>query len=82
MRIQEISPNPFLNVGIKSLFSNENIFPFFKKFCDAITSRIWKYKKPKNWKYADIDFLKVFFFSEIMGRSIHDSSEILRGVLL
>jgi len=82
MQIQEISPNPFLNVGIKSLLSNDNMLTFFKKFCDAITSRIWKYKKPKNWKYGDIEFLKVFFFSEIMGRSIHDSSEMLNEHLL
>jgi len=77
MRVQEISPNPFLNVGIKSLLSNDNMLTFFKKFCDAITSRIWTFKKPKNYKYCDIDLLKVFFFSEIIGRSIHDSSEML-----
>lgn len=82
MLINKISPNPFLNVGIKSLLSNDNMLTFFKKFCDAIISRIWKYKKPRNWKYTDIDFLKVFFFSEIMGRSIHDSSEMLNEHLL
>ena len=82
MQVQEISPNPFLNVGIKSLLSNDNMLTFFKKFCDAITCRIWKSKKPKNWKYTDIDFLKVFFFSEIIGRSIHDSSEMLNEYLI
>jgi len=63
--------------GFKSLLSNEYMLTFFKKFCDAITSRIWKYKKPRNWKYNDIDFLKVFFYSEIIGRSIHDTSQML-----
>jgi len=82
MPIQEIFPNPFLNVGIKPLLSNDSMLTFFKKFCDAITSRIWKYKKPRNWKYTDIDFLKVFFLSEVMGRSIHDCSEMLNEYLL
>ena len=82
MQLQKISPHPFLNVGIKSLLSNDNMLTFFKKFCDAITSRIWKNKKPKNWKYTDIDFLKVFFFSEIIGRSIHESSEMWNEHLL
>lgn len=82
MPIQEIFSNPFLNVGIKPLLSNDSMLTFFKKFCDAITSRIWKYKKPRNWKYTDIDFLKVFFFSEVMGRSIHDCSEMLNEYLL
>ncbi len=77
MQLQKISPNSFKRLGVKSLLSDEYMLAFFKKFCDAITSRIWKYKKPRNWKYTDIDFLKVFFFSEIMGRSIHDTSELL-----
>ena len=77
MPVQKIFPTPFLDLGIKSLLSNDSILAFFKKFCNAITSRIWKYKKPRNWKYKDRDFLKVFFFSEIMGRSIHDTSEML-----
>ena len=68
--------------GFKSLLSNEYMLTFFKKFCDAITSRIWKYRKPKNWRYDDIDFLKVFFLSEIIGRSIHDTSEMLNEYLL
>ena len=78
----DIFPNSVKIFGLKSLLSNDNMLTFFKKFCDAITSRIWKYKKPKNWKYEDVDFLKVFFFSEIMGRSIHDTSEILNDHLL
>jgi len=78
----KISPKPLHGLGIKSLLSNHNMLSFFKKFCDAITSRMWKYKKPKNMKYDDIDFLKVFFFSEIIGRSIHDTSELLNEHIL
>jgi len=78
----KIFPNPIHGLGIKSLLSNHNMLSFFKKFCDAITSRMWKYKKPKNMKYDDIDFLKVFFFSEIIGRSIHDTSELLNEHIL
>ena len=78
----KISPNPLHGLGIKSLLSNHNMLSFFKKFCDAIISRMWKYKKPKNTKYNDIDFLKVFFFSEIIGRSIHDTSELLNEHIL
>jgi hypothetical protein len=66
-----------MNLGIKSLLSNDSILAFFKKFCDAIISRMWKFKRAKNSRYEDIDFLKVFFFSEIVGRSIHDTSELL-----
>ena len=77
MLASQIFPNPLRGLGIKSLLSNHNMLSFFKKFCDAITSRMWRYKKPKNTKYNDIDFLKVFFFSEIIGRSIHDTSELL-----
>jgi len=78
----KIFPNPLHGLGIKSLLSNHNMLSFFKKFCDAITSRMWKYKKPKNMKYDDIDFLKVFFFSEIIGRSIHGTSELLNEHIL
>lgn len=77
MRVNKISLTSVEKVGVESLLSEEYMGAFFKKFCDAVTSRIWKYKKPKNWKYTDIDFLKVFFFSEIFGRSIHDTSEKL-----
>ncbi len=77
MPASDIANIPNKISGFKSLLSNEYILSFFKKFCDAITSRMWKYKKPKNWKYDDIDFLRVFFFSEIVGRSIHDTSEML-----
>lgn len=82
MTVNNIFPNSFLNSGIKSLLSDEYMLTFFKKFCTAITSRIWKYKKPRNWKYTDVDFLKVFFFSEIIGRSIYDTSEMLNEYLL
>ena len=82
MRINKISPNPFLDLGVKSLLSNDSMLAFFKKFCDAITSRIWKYRKPRNWKYTDMDFLKVFFLAEIMGRSIHECSEMLNEHIL
>ncbi len=82
MPLSNIFPNPLYGLGIKSLLSNHNMLSFFKKFCDSIISRMWKYKKPKNTKYNDIDFLKVFFFSEIIGRSIHDTSELLNEHLL
>ena len=82
MRLNQIFPDSYLRLGIKSLLSDEYMLSFFKKFCDSITSRFWKYKKPRNWKYNDIDFLKVFFFSEIIGRSIHDTSEMLNEHLL
>ncbi|MHA1455594.1 MAG: hypothetical protein ACTSYF_00840 [Promethearchaeota archaeon] len=62
MSINKISPNPLLDIGVKSLLSNDNMLAFFKNFCDAITSRIWKFKKPKNWKYAGINFLKVYTY--------------------
>jgi hypothetical protein len=77
-----IFPNSVKTSGIKSLLSNHYMLAFFKKFCEAVTSRIWKYKKPRNYKYNDIDFLKVFFFSEIIGRSIHDTSEMLNEHLM
>ena len=82
MRINKIFPYPFLDLGVKSLLSNDSMLAFFKKFCHAITSRIWKYRKPRNWKYTDMDFLKVFFFAEIMGRSIHECSEMLNERIL
>ena len=77
MRVNKLYPNPLYGLGIKSLLSNQYMLSFFKKFCDAITSRMWNFKRAKNARYKDIDFLKVFFFSEIIGRSIHDTSELL-----
>ncbi len=68
--------------GVKSLLSNHYMLAFFKKFCDAVVSRTWKFKRAKNARYKDEDFLKVFFFSEIIGRSIHNTSEMLNEYLL
>ena len=82
MPLYQQYPNSFLNLGIKSLLSNDNILAFFKKFCDTIISRMWKFKRAKNSRYEDKDFLKVFFFSEIIGRSIHETSELLNEYLL
>jgi len=81
MPASDIFPHSVKNLGIKSLLSNHNMLSFFKKFCDDTISRLWKYKKPRNYKYTDIDFLRVFFFSEIIGRSIHDTSELLNAYL-
>ena len=77
MRLNKISPDFIERMGVKSLLSNDSMLAFFKKFCEVVTSRMWKYKKPRNYKYSDIDFLRVFFLSEIIGRSIHDTSEKL-----
>jgi len=78
----DIYPYSVKTSGIKSLLSNHYMLAFFKKFCDAITSCMWKFKRAKNARYEDQDFLKVFFFSEIVGRSIHDTSEMLNEYLL
>ena len=82
MRLHNIDPHPFLDLGIKSLLSNQYMLAFFKKFSNAIISRMWKFKRAKNARYEDIDYLKVFFFSEIIGRSIHDTSEMLNEYIL
>jgi len=82
MQINKLSPNSIERTGVKSLLSNHYMLAFFKKFCDAIGSRTWKFKRAKNARYEDQDFLKVFFFSEIIGRSIHDTSEMLNEHLL
>ena len=80
-------PSDIVNIpnktfGFKSLLSNEYMLLFFKNFCDAVISRMWRFKRAKNSRYDDSDFLKVFFFSEIIGRSIHDTSEKLNGYYL
>ena len=77
-----ISPHSIRNSGTKSLLSNHNMLSFFKKFCDAIISRMWHFKKAKNSRYEDLDFLRVFFYSEIIGRSIYDTSELLNDYYL
>ena len=82
MPINKISPLSIENLGVKSLLSDEYMMSFFKKFCDAIVSRMWNFKRAKNARYKNIDFLKVFLFSEIIGRSIHDTSEMLNEYLL
>ena len=82
MPINKSLPNSFLNSGIKSLLSNHNMLAFFKKFCTIIISRTWKFKKGKNRRYDDIDHLRVFFISEIIGRSIHNTSEMLNEYYL
>jgi len=78
----DIFPHSIRNLGIKSLLSNHNMLSFFIKFCDATTSRTWRFKKAKNSRYEEEDFLKVFFISEILGKSIHESSELLNDYFL
>lgn len=82
MALNNIFPNSIKNFGIKSLLSNQYMLAFFKKFCDEINNRMWRLKKARNAKYEKNDFLKVFFFSEIIGRSIHDASELLNEYYL
>ena len=82
MQVQYLSPLSDLKVEIKPLFSNEYMLAFFKKFCHAIKSRMWKFKKKKNARYDADDFLRVFFYSEITGRSIDSASERLNKYLL
>jgi hypothetical protein len=79
MQLNKISPISVKKIGVKSLLSDEYMLAFFKKFCDAIISRKWNFKKARNTRYGDFDFLRVFFFSEIVGRSIHETSELLNG---
>ena len=55
----KIFPNSVMRLEIEPLLSNHYMLAFFKRFCEAVTSRIWKYKKPRNYKYSDIDFLKL-----------------------
>ena len=82
MPASDIFPNSVKISGVKSLLSNHYMLAFFKKFCDAVVSRMWNFKRAKHARYEDQDFLKVFFFSEIIGRSIHDTSEMLNEYLL
>ena len=82
MPTSDIYPYSVKTSGTKSLLSNHYMLAFFKKFCDTIESRTWKLKRAKNARYKDIDFLKVFFYSEIIGRSIHDTSEMLNEYYL
>ena len=77
MNINYLSPLSDLEDELKPLFSNEYMLAFFKKFCDAIQSRMWRLRKAKNARYDAEDFLRVFFYSEIIGRSIRSTSERL-----
>ncbi len=63
MNIKYLSPLSDLKAELKPLFSNEYMLAFFKKFCDAIKSRTWGFKKAKNARYEAEDFLRVFFYS-------------------
>ena len=78
MKIKYISPLSDLKAEIKPLFSNEYMLAFFKKFCDAIKSTTWGFKKAKNARYDAEDFLRAFFYSELTGRSIDSASERLK----
>jgi len=82
MPIHNIFPNPIFSLGVESLLSNDKILAFYKKFCNAIVSRMWKFKRARDSRYEDSDFLQVFFFSEVLGRSIHDTSEQLNEYFL
>ena len=74
-----VFPQSIKNVGKESLLSNHYMLAFFKKFCNVISERTWRSKRAKNARYRAEDFLKVFFYSEIAGRSIHDASEQLNA---
>jgi hypothetical protein len=82
MNVHYISPLSDLEVELTPLFSNEYMLAFFKKFCDAIQSRMWSFKRGKNARYEAEDFLRVFFYSEITGRSIRSASERLNRYFL
>ncbi len=82
MSVNNISPIPFQRLGVKSLLSNQYMLSFFKKFCDEISYRMWSTKKARNARYGKIDFFRVFFLSEIIGRSVHETSELLNEYYL
>ncbi len=82
MNKYNLSPLSDLEDELKPLFSNEYMLGFFKKFCDAIQSRMWGFKKAKNARYDAEDFLRVFLYSEINGRSIGSASERLNKYFL
>jgi len=66
MQLNEIFPISVKRFGVKSLLSDEYMLSFFKKFCDAILTRMWIFKRAKNARYEDIDFLKVFFYRKLL----------------
>lgn len=82
MNVRYISPLSELEAEIKPLFSNEYMLAFFKKFCDIIQTHLWGFKTGKNAKYEAEDFLRVFFYSELTGRSVKSGSERLNKYLL
>ncbi len=82
MSTKYLSPLLDLEVELEPLFSNEYMLAFFKKFCQSIKSRMWKFKKKRNAKYEADDFLRVFFYSKITGRSIDSPSERLNRYLI
>ena len=82
MHITYISPFSDLKAELIPPFSNEYMLAFFKKFCDAIKSRTWGFKKAKNARYDAEDFLRAFFYSELTGRSIDSASERLNKYCL
>ena len=82
MPLNNKPPLPALKVELEPLFSNENMLTFFKKFCALIKSRMWGWKTGKNAKYEAKDFLRVFFYSEIVGKSIKNASEDLNRYFL
>ena len=71
-----------IEAELKPLFSNEYMLAFFIKFCEEIKTRMWGFKKANNAKYDANDFLRVFFYSEITGRSIRNASERLNKYFL
>jgi len=82
MRIKYLSPLSDLEAELKPLFSNEYMLAFFKNFCEEIESQMWWWRKAKNARYDAEDFLRVFFYSEITGRSIDSAGERLNKFFL
>ena len=82
MEVYNLLTDSDLESELKSLLSDEYMFAFFKSFCNAIRSRIWRLKRGKSARYNAEDFLKVFFFAEVTGRSIDDASELLNSYYL
>ena len=82
MNLYQLFPYSDWGSEMSPLFSDEYMVSFFKNFCDTIKSRMWRSKRRRNSKYELEDFLRVFFFAEISGRSIKNSSESLNEYLL
>ena len=82
MKIQFLSPLSELEDELKPPSSNEYMLTFFKYFCDEIESQMWWWRKAKNARYDAEDFLRVFFYSEMTGRSIESASQRLNKYFL